>query len=357
MHPCIGILQLLSMSATTVSVRCSRHVFCLIINGFTQTSGGTGRVDVWLSQPEEEELYRQISPLAEDVSHALARNDKWTAFTIVHRRYNPTIPVWFEGPVEHLESRLREKFTKFQPGPLSKRIERAQEAALGMARHIASMALFTAESSAPAMSVEALQKTGTMFFTRVAPAAPANALTYFKGNNVLQRMDAVLCIETLAMLCAVIGYEPSDAQVIPLYHYRFQPYYKDEFMERAPDRWSCAQLAAASQDFREYVFDSLPGRIFKPISENPIVPVTSKSSIANSGPSSSSRSRSRKINSTSRKQPPPSNEPDPAGDESPYFSIQSLQELAGEHGGLEKHPATMTLSWFAGRIKEFATVE
>ena len=340
-----------------VSICCSPHVFCLVVDGFTKTSGGTRRVDVWLSQPEEKELYKQISPLAEEVDRVLACNDKWTAFNIVHRRYNPMIPLWFEGPVERLESRLQEKFGKLQPGPLSKCVARAQEAALGMARHIASMVLFTAESSAPAMSVEALQKTGTMFFTRVAPATPANPVTYFKGYNVLQRMDAVLCTETLAMLCTVIGYEPSDVQVIPSYHHRFQPYCKDEFIERSPDRRSCAQLAAAARDFCEYAFDGLPGRVFKPISENPIAPVASKDSIANSKPSSSSRSRPQKINSKSRKQPPPSNEPDPDSKESPYFSIQSLQELAGELGGLEKFPTTMTLSWFAGRIKEFATVE
>ena len=318
------------------------------------------RVDVWLSRAEEEQLYKQLAPRIDEANKALANNDKWTAFIIVHSRYNPTTPLWFRGPVEELERRLRDKFdeTRGNPGePVASCIARAREAALGIARHIASMALFTAESRVAAMNTEALQKTGTIFFRRTPPINPANALVYFKGNNAIQRMDAILCTELLAMLCAVMGYRPAQNQLEPTYHFKFEPYY-EKFIERAPDRWSCAQLAAAARNFRGFAFDNLAGRLFKPIDENPTLPVARNSGKANdSRQAGSSHGRSRKAGSKSRKQLPVTNEPVADCESTPHFSIQSLQELAGERGGPEKYPAAMSLSWFAGRIKEFATVE
>ena len=297
------------------------------------------------------------------VDAAILRNDKWTAFVIVHSRYNPTLPLWFRGPVEELESHLHDKFNELLPSPTdahTQRIERAREAALGIARHIASMTMFSAESSAAAMTEVTLKKAGLSFFTRDPPLIAANALPHYKGNNVVERMDAILCIEVLAMLCVLVGCQLDVNQLKSVYHFRFEPYYGEVVM-KAPDRRSCAQLAAAAWNFREYAFDNLAGRIFKPIEEKPILPVaTMGTSRRGSSQASGSRGRSRKAASKSRPLPPSATAPATDGDgASPaaHFSVQRLQEMAGEHSGIENNPASMTLSWFVGHIRQFATVE
>lgn len=296
------------------------------------------------------------------VGAALRDNDKWTAFLIVHNRYNPTLPPWFRGPVESLESRLREKFNELQPPPEeapAKRIERAQEAAFGIAKHLASMAIFNAEYTVLGMTEIAQKKAGVAFFTRPPPDIAANALNHYKGNSVTERMDAILCTETLAMLCALVGWQPSINHNKLTHSFRFEPYYAD-FVERSPDRRSCGQLAGSTFNFRDHVFDSLPGRIFKPIEEKPVL-LPPKGAVGNDKPQArSSRHKPRKAKG--QQKVPAANEPaaDSDADEAlpaPHFSMESLQEMAGERGGPEKYPATMTLSWFAGRIKEFAIVE
>ena len=319
-----------------------------------QTSGATApRVDLWLSRTEEEQLYQKIAPEVIEVAACLQINDKWNAFLIVHNRYNPALPPWFRGPVELLEFRLQEKFSELRlhfKGAPAKRIERGQEAALGIARHLASMTIFSADCTAGGMTELALKRAGVAFFTRTAPEIAENALNHYKGADVTERMDAILCTEMLAMLCAVVGWQPSINSIKLDRHFRFEPYYA-KFVERSPDRRSCAQLAASVYNFREHAFDSVPGRIFKPIEEKPVPILPTKGAADNSKPQASGSHKAKSW------QKLPVKEPASNGDEAPpapHFSMESLQEMAGERGGPEKYPATMTLSWFAGRVKEFA---
>lgn len=214
------------------------------------------------------------------------------------------------------------------------------------------MAMFGAEP----MTMEALKKAGIQFFTRAAPSFPMNALPHYKGSIMMERMDAILCTEVLAMLCALVGCQPTQDQLQTSYHFRYEPYYSD-FIERAPERRSCTQLATAAWGFRSYAFDNCAGRVFKPIEEKPVLPVSNKGAEGKIIESGSSRSKSRKAASKSLRQLPAESQPTTDDDQAqvPHFSMQNLQEMAGQRSSKEKHPAAMTLSWFAGRIKEFAT--
>ena len=97
------------------------------------------------------------------------------------------------------------------------------------------MTVFSADCTVGGMTELALKKAGVAFFMCTAPEIVENALNHYKGADVTERMNAILCMETLAMLCTVVGWQPSINSIKFDHHFRFEPYYA-KYVERSPDK-------------------------------------------------------------------------------------------------------------------------
>jgi hypothetical protein len=142
----------------------------------------------------------------------------------------------------------------------------------GVCAHIATISHFQSDDNMSQRSQNVRLKFGVAFFTRDPPATATNLLDTYRGVPVDDRLEALVSIFILTMLFGVAGYRPSQADVdVPsTLKFKMEPYYVPSFAEKAPDRRSCAQLAAAAFRFREYRFQNTPGSVFQPIAMMPL---------------------------------------------------------------------------------------
>ena len=254
---------------------------------------------------------------------------------IVHRRYNALLLPCLEGPISSLNDRVQSFFKKFPPSspvtPLEV-LQYIERAITGICAHIAALDLFMPGSCAHDSLLER-QRKGIAFFTRAPPETPANPLHTYRGHQVNDRIEALVCAGMLTMLCAAAGYRPNLQDLKLGYEALYRPYYRESF-DKNPDRRSCAQLSAATQNFRAYQFCTRGKPTFKPIFETPI------------GPAPAPKRGKAKGKAKQGQHAAP-------GDA--YFSLSDFHMRAGLPNDGETHPAAMTLSWFAARIKKFAS--
>jgi hypothetical protein len=147
-----------------------------------------------------------------------------------------------------------------------------------------------------------------------------------------------VCAAILTMLCLAAGYRPSPKtlQLAEDIEVPYRPYYQS-FVDRNPDRRSCAQLSFAAQHFREFKFGPMTKSPFKPIAESPIGPAP--------------KPKGGKGKGKVKKSEPSASDVVPNA----YFSLSDFQMRAGLPNEGETFPAAMTLSWFAARIKKFSS--
>jgi hypothetical protein len=268
---------------------------------------------------------------------ALADGDIWSAFVIVHRRYDATLLPCLSGPVAHLNTRVHSFLNDAVPSPTidPRMLEQIKRAITGICKHIAALDLFVASS--PQDTVVDQQKKGIAFYTRDPPTQPTNTLASYRGYMINDRLEALVCAAMLTMLCLAAGYRPSCETLEPANEVAYRPYYHQKFVDRYPDRRSCAQLSFAAQNFRQFKFSTATKSAFRPIAESPI------------GPPPKPKGRKGKGNAKKSEPSAPDVVPDA------YFSLGDLQMRAGLPNEGETFPAAMTLSWFAARIKKFAS--
>ena len=214
-------------------------------------------------------------------------------------------------------------------------LDQIKRAITGICSHIAGLDLFMGGSCAADTVVE-LQKKGVAFHTRDPPRQPSNPLPSYKGYMLHDRLEALVCSTMLTMLCLAAGYRPTSETLKPAIELAYRPYYQN-FVDRIPDRRSCAQLSVAAQRFRLFKFATATKSAFRPISESPIGPAPTPKGKKGKGKAKTSERSA----------------PDVAPNA--YFSLGDLQMRAGLPDEGEAFPAAMTLSWFIARIKRFAS--
>lgn len=180
------------------------------------------------------------------------------------------------------------------------------------------------------------QKKGVAFYTRDPPQQPANPVPSYRGYMLNDRLEALVCSAMLTMLCLAAGYRPTPETLAPAIELAYRPYYQT-FIDRIPDRRSCAQLSFAAQRFRAFRFAPGTKSAFRPIAESPISPTPAP------------QGKKGKVKAKTSMQSSPGVAPNA------YFSLGDLQMRAGLPDEGETFPAAMTLSWFIARIKKFAS--
>jgi hypothetical protein len=272
--------------------------------------------------------------LLEQSQKALANGDIWSAFVIVHRRYDATLLRCLEGPIAHLNARVHSFLDSAVPSPtIDPRIlDQIKRAITGICTHIAALDLFVAGSCAQDTVIEQ-QKKGIVFYTRDPPKQPTNPLPSYKGYMLNDRLEALVCAAMLTMLCLAAGYRPSPGTLKPAHEIVYRPYYQ-KFVDRYPDRRSCVQLSFAAQHFREFKFGPVAKSTFRPIAESPIGPT----------PKPKGKGKAKKSEPSAPDVVP-----------NAYFSLGDFQMRAGLPNDGEMFPAAMTLSWFVARIKKFSS--
>lgn len=275
--------------------------------------------------------------MSERAERALADGDIWSAFVIIHRRYDPTLLPCLEGPVRDLNGRVHAFLNSAVPFPTieSRSLDQIKRAITGICGHIAGLDVFAGNSCA-ADTVVDLQKKGVAFYTRDPPRQPTNPMPSYKGYMLSDRLEALVCSVMLSMLFFAVGYRPSPESLKPAFELAYRPFYQ-KFVDRIPDRRSCAQLSYTAQKFREFKFGTAIKAVFRPIHESPIGPAPMPTSKKGKGKAKQS-------------EPFTSDEASNA-----YFSLGDLQMRAGLPDEGETFPAAMTLCWFIARIKKFAS--
>jgi hypothetical protein len=212
----------------------------------------------------------------------------------------------------------------------------------GVCAHIATISHFQWEDNVSQRNKNARLKFGVAFFTRDPPASATNLLDTYRGVPVNDRLETLVSIFILTRLLGMAGYRPSKEHLtVPSkLKFKWQPYYVESFMERAPDRRSCAQLAAAALRFRQYRFDNAPGDIFKPIM---MMPLGAWADGWNLNPPHKKRKVTEGAVSATEATPA-------------HFSSVDLRRVAGIPDEAEGHSAAQVLCWFAARIREFSSV-
>jgi len=264
----------------------------------------------------------------------------------VYRRYDPTLLPCLEGPIDSLEARVIGAWDNLDKAP-NERLGYMRQVVKGVCAHLSTIPLFQPEQDVSRRSRLSKQKAGIAFFTREPPAAASNPAGIYRGADVNDRLEATVSLFTLTALFGIAGYRPATEDLVVPESMRFQyrPYYSESFSERAPDRRSCAQLATAAMRFREYMFDSQPGRVFKPIAMTPVQTTPSLKRPA--------RKKSKKAHTGASAPVSEVQE----GAAPAHFSSADIRTLAGMPGEQEGHPAAAALCWFAARIRKFSSVE
>jgi hypothetical protein len=318
------------------------------------TSANTGGPDQWLS-PEAEALFNEIiGNSMPPVQEALSMKEPWIAFLLVFRRYDPTIPPCLNGALDTLKIRVLTAWDRLSRSN-DTRMQHMRNAVEGICTRILNIPLFHPESELSQRSQHSQEKGGLIFFTRTPPTAPCNPMSHCRGVAFTDRMEAICCIWMISRMFAIIGYEPEQADLAVGTSLHLKPYYDrpEPFVERAPDRRSCSQLAVAAQCFRLHHFDPLPGRIFKPIVETPdMAPSTSFGTSSNSNHRKGKWSNASAKSSKSHGAQPPQE----AAHRTAVFSTADMKLRAGMPDDNEWFPAEKTLCWFSARIREFASV-
>lgn len=222
-----------------------------------------------------------------------------------------------------------------------------RDAVKGLCTHLASISQFQPEYDILRKSQVSKQKGGVVFFTRAPPDTASNPVPGYRGAEVNDRLEAIVSIFTLNMLFGVAGYQPLQQHVEApaTLQFKLKPYYADGFIERFPERRSCAQLAAAALQFREFRFENSSGSIFKPVSAK-------SSHLLGSKPIAKKGRRAQASGSAAISEAEAQGAASAA-----HFSVDEICALAGIPDDQERHPATKSLCWFAARIRKFASVE
>jgi hypothetical protein len=302
----------------------------------------SGGADRWLCREDERAFNEAITDLSTQVDEAASRKDFWSAFLLHHSRYDPTIPPFLHGPLESLEDRVLHAWDILNESRgRHLRSDYILQTLKGVCAHIATISHFQSDDNMSERSKTVRVKFGVAFFTRDPPAAATNLLDTYRGMPVDDRLEALVSIFILTMLFGIAGYRPSNADLhVPsTLKFKMNPYYVESFTEKAPDRRSCAQLAAASLRFRDYTFDNMGGSIFKPIA---MMPLGTWGGGSNSKPAK----KKRKIATVSETEAPPA-----------HFSRGDIRRVAGIPDEAEGHSAAKVLCWFAARIRDFSSVE